>query len=80
MVDKMADYDFTMYNIKSIMVEMNAGMVQGVKETILSLFDKLTVDHAYHLETKNNIHYFNGWKSNKAHKINYKVIIPTYSS
>lgn len=28
---------------------------------------------------QNNIHYYNGWKTNKAHKVNYKCIIPVYN-
>jgi len=77
-VDKMADYDFTMYNIKTILVEMNAGLIDGVKETILALFDKLTVEHSWYPETKANIHYFNGWRTNLAHKVGKKAIIPTH--
>ncbi|MGL5514279.1 MAG: DUF4942 domain-containing protein [Sporomusa sp.] len=77
-VDKMADYDFTMHNIKTVMLEMNAGLIDGVKETIIALFDKLTVEHSWYPETKSNIHYFDGWKTNKAHKIGKKSIIPTH--
>lgn len=77
-VDKMADYDFTMYNIQQVLVEMNAGLVDGLKETIMALFDKLTAEHSWYPESKNNIHYFNGWKTNKAHKIGKKSIIPTH--
>lgn len=77
-VEKMADYDFTMYNIWQVYVEMNAGLVDGLKETIMALFDKLTAEHSWYPESANNIHYFNGWKTNKAHKIGKKSIIPTH--
>ena len=75
-VNKMADYDFTMYNIQQVAIEMNAGLTDGVKETIVGLFDKLTAEHSWYPESKNNVHYFNGWKTNKAHKIGKKSIIP----
>ena len=78
MVDKMQNYDFTVFNIKQIMVEMNAEMLKGIQETILALFDKLTEQHSWYPECAKNIHYYNGWKTNKAHKINSKVILPTY--
>lgn len=78
MVDKMADYDFTMFNIQTVLSEMNSEMIQGVKDTILDLFDKLSVSHSWYPECNGNVHYWNGWKTNKAHKVNYKVIIPTY--
>lgn len=77
-VDKMADYDFTMFNIRTVMVEMNAQVIDGVKGAILSLFDKLTAEHSWYPECQQNRHYFNGWAANKAHKIGKKSIIPTY--
>ena len=76
MVDKMQNYDFTLFNIQQIMLEMNAEMQQGVQETIVALFDRMTQQHSWYPECQNNIHYFNGWKTNKAHKINDKVILP----
>lgn len=76
MVDKMEAYDFTLFNIQQIMVEMNAEMCQGIQETIVALFDRMTQQHSWYPECEKNIHYFNGWKTNKAHKINSKVILP----
>lgn len=75
-VEKMADYEFSAFNIKQIMVEMNAEMQQGVHDTILTLFDKLTVEHTWYPECSKNRHYFNGWKTNQAHKVGKKCIIP----
>lgn len=75
-VDRMADYEFSAFNIKQVMVEMNASMQQGLHETILSLFEKLTVEHSWYPECAQNRHYYNGWKTNKAHKVSKKSIIP----
>ena len=79
MVSELANYDFTLFNIQKIMLEMNAEMSQGVVDTILALFDRMTEKHTWYPECEKNIHYFNGWKTNLAHKINKKVILPTYS-
>ena len=76
MVDEMQNYDFSMYNIQQIIVEMNTELSQGVQDTIVSLFDKMTEEHAWYPEMEKNIHYFNGWATNKAHKVNSKVILP----
>lgn len=76
MVDKMQDYDFTLFNIRQIYAEMNAEMHQGIQDTIVSLFERMTEQHSWYPECQKNIHYFNGWKTNKAHKINSKVILP----
>lgn len=78
MVGKMAVYDFTLFNIQQIAEQMNAEMGQGLQDTIVALFDKLTEKHSWYPEMSKNIHYYNGWKTNKVHKINSKVIIPIY--
>lgn len=76
MVDKMVDYDFTLYNIQQIAQEMNAEMCKGIQDTIVALFDQMTSEHAWYPECSKNVHYFNGWKTNQVHKINSKVILP----
>ena len=76
LVDRMKDYDFTMFNIQQIAVKMNAEMRQGVEDTIVALFDRMTTAHTWYPECAKNVHYYNGWKTNKAHKINGKVILP----
>ena len=76
MVDKMQEYDFTLFNIQQIMVEMNAEMQKGVEDTIVALFERMTAQHSWYPECQKNIHYYNGWKTNQAHKINSKVILP----
>lgn len=74
-VDELKDYDFSLYNIYSLRVQLNKEMIQGVEETILNLFEEFSHKH-YFDEVSKNIHYYNGWKTNKAYKINKKVIIP----
>jgi phospholipid N-methyltransferase len=77
-VDRMADYDFTEFNIRQLYDELGAKLFQGVEDTIISVFDKLTAQHAHYPECTQNIHYYNGWRTNKAHKINKKVIVPIW--
>ena len=76
-VKDLVDYDFSVYNIQTIKLQMNISMVKGVEETILALFDKFSSTHSYYDGGK-NIWYYNGWKTNKAWKINKKVIVPSY--
>ena len=78
MVDKMKKYDFTLFNIQKIAAQMNAEMGKGIQDTIVELFDKMTEEHTWYPEMEKNIHYFNGWKTNKAHKLGMKVILPIY--
>lgn len=77
-VEEMADYDFSMFNIQQVLDRIAKSLHRGVEETILSTFDHLSSKHSWYPETENNIHYYNGWATNKAHRINKKVIIPIY--
>ena len=77
-IDRMANYEFSAFNIKQVMCEMNSELQTGVEKAILDLFEKLTVEHSWYPECSQNKHYFNGWKTNAAHKIGKKCIIPTH--
>ncbi len=69
-------YDFTVFNIRQVMLQMNAEMGKGIEDAIVKLFDRMTAQHTWFPDGCKNVHYFNGWKSNKAHKVNKKVILP----
>lgn len=69
-------YDFTYSNIKQLQLDLNRNLDGNIKDAIIKLFDKLTYDHS--MGKNNNIHYYNGWKTNKAFSINKKIIIPFY--
>ena len=75
-VNELADYDFSYYNVKSIQEQMARNLVRGVEECIVKLFDELSYQYAYSDELSKNIHYYNGWKTNKAWIINRKVVLP----
>lgn len=77
-IEELKQYEFNEFNIEHLIVEMNASILKGVQETIISMFETLTAEHSWYPECKKNVHYYNGWKTNIAHKINYKVIIPCY--
>lgn len=77
-VNKLQDYDFTEFNIYTLSAEMNANVKRGIEDEIIAMFDNLTSEHSWYPETRNNRHYYDGWATNKAHKIDKKVIIPCY--
>ena len=78
-VDEMRDYEFSEFNILQVIDRIQKQLGQGVEEAIMKCFDKLSNEHAYHEDIENdNIHYYNGWKTNKAHYVNSKCIIPTW--
>ena len=75
-IDEMKDYEFSLHNIYELKIDMCKKVVRGIEDAIVSLFDEFSQKHSYYGECSNNIHYYNGWKTNKAWIINKKVIIP----
>ena len=75
-IDELKDYEFSLYNIYQIKIDMQQKVVKGIEDTIIALFDELGNKYSWYDETSRNIHYYNGWKTNKAWIINKKVIIP----
>ncbi len=78
-VSELKDYEFSAYNIKSLQVEMSKELIKGIEDCIIALFDELTDKHSWYPECEKNIHYYNGWRTNKSWIINKKVIIPIYN-
>lgn len=78
-IERMKDYEFSQFNIQQVVNQIMGQIVTGVEEAIVKCFDKLSAEHSYHSDVQNeNVHYYNGWKTNKAHYVNSKCIIPTY--
>lgn len=75
-VEDLKNYDFSLYNIYELKIDMNKKIVKGVEDTIIGLFEELSNKYHYYDEMSKNIHFYNGWKTNKSYIINKKVIIP----
>lgn len=75
-LEDLSNYDFSLYNIFELKIEMSKNVVKGIEETIVSLFDELSHKHYWDKTQSSNIHYYNGWKTNKSYIINKNVIIP----
>jgi len=73
-VKELRDYDFSLYNIYTIRVQLNKELVQGIEDTILELFDDFSSRHS--MDYSKNIHYYNGWKTNKCYKVSSRVVLP----
>lgn len=75
-IKSLQDYDFSLYNIAQIRAELGRTMTKSVEDAIIKLFDEFSHRYHWYNETSKNIHFYNGWATNKAWKINRKVIIP----
>lgn len=76
-VERLENYEFSEFNILTLATEMNTFIKSGIEEEALKMFRKLTIEHTCG-EFSKNVHYFNGWTTNKACKIEKKVILPCY--
>jgi phospholipid N-methyltransferase len=74
-VTELQDYDFSYYNIKEIQTQMSKNLIKGVEDTILNLFEEFSHKHSWYAEMSSNIHYFDGWKTNKSYKVNNRIIL-----
>ena len=75
-VEELSNYDFSLYNIYQLKIDIQKKVVKGIEDTIINLFDELSYKYHWLDEMSKNIHYYNGWKTNKGWIINKKVIIP----
>lgn len=74
-VEALGDYEFSRVNILSIQRDLSRQTIASIEETIIAEFDRLSRQHHWD-EDSANVHYYNGWCTNKSWKINEKVIMP----
>lgn len=73
---RLRSYDFTVANIMQIKIDLSKKLIGGVEEAVVDMFDELTYEHS--MDENTNVHYFSGWKTNKACKVGPKVIFPVW--
>lgn len=79
-LQKNCSMDFTENNIRQFAINFIGGYEKTLTEAVVDIFDKFTIRHCFSNGLYDeNVHYFNGWKTNKAFKVNKKVIIPIYA-
>lgn len=78
-IQSMANIEFNLCNIQKMINDINFHIHSSVESSLEELFDKLTVEVAYGYDGAKTVHLYDGWKTNKAHAIGKKVIVPYYS-
>lgn len=80
LVKDRSNLDFTESNIRSFLLNLIAGYDDMLTQAVLEIFHLFTQKHCWEKDGlfSDNIHYFNGWKTNKAFKVGKKVVIPIY--
>src|SRR5690625_443111 len=68
------EMEINLTNIRTLLMALGANQQDILTESVVSIFEKIT---RYHMnEYSTNIHYYDGWKTNDAYRINKKIIIP----
>lgn len=80
LIDEQSYMDFTESNIRQFILGLIGDYEDTLTEAVAEVFDLMTTKHSYNPETAKNIHYFNGWTTNKAFYCNKKVVIPVRGS
>ena len=76
-LNKHHSMEFTESNIRQFIINIVTQFPKTLKDGVEDIFDMFTVRHSYsHGLYDDNIHYFNGWKTNNAFKVKKRVIIP----
>lgn len=78
MISEFANKDFSLKNIYAVKMDIISRTAKGIEDKIVDMFESLS--YKYSTDAAGNVHYFNGWKSNSAFKINKKVVIPYVSA
>lgn len=66
--------EINLTNIKMLLIALGANRTNMLIESIVAIFERITRYHMNQYST--NIHYYDGWKTNDAYRINKKIIIP----
>jgi hypothetical protein len=75
-IETQSSMDFTENNIREFILKLIGNYQDILNKAVSDLFDTFTRQYAYYDDCKTNIHYFNGWKTNKSFYCNNRVIIP----
>lgn len=69
--------EFTQSNVRQFMINLIGNYESILKNAIEEIFDTMTTKYAWNNSIfEKNIHYYNGWKTNKAFKVERRVILP----
>jgi len=79
-IKKNSDLEFTVSNVRAFFENLMGSYEETLIDAIEELFDTFTRKYSFdECDTFNkNVHYYNGWKTNDAFKVNKKVIIPRF--
>ncbi len=73
-IENASSLEITFSNIEMLLMAVSQNSNQIILDSCVDLFERITRYH--NKEYSTNIHYYNGWNTNDAFKVNEKFIIP----
>lgn len=70
--------EFNYENIYQVAINSIKNAEKTIKQELVELFDKITYQSSYNKEDNTKIHLYNGWKTNKAYKVDKKFILRVF--
>lgn len=74
-ISETSNLEITIDNVNKILMSIYQNSPNILKSDAMNLFERLTKNHMSYFSK--NIHYYNGWKTNEAFKVNHKIIMNT---
>lgn len=74
----MASFEFNERNIFKLKEDLCRALIGNIDSAIMKVWENFTCRYSFN-DYSDNIHYYNGWRTNKAFRVNRKVIIPLYA-
>ncbi|EAC5148261.1 DUF4942 domain-containing protein [Listeria monocytogenes] len=71
-----SNLEITIDNIKMLLTAIMQNSSSIIVDSCVNIFEKITRYH--NAEYSKNIHYYNGWTTNNAFKVNKKIVYPMY--
>lgn len=78
-IEERSNMAFTEANIRSFVLNIINGYEATLRDAVVKLFNRFSSEHSWSESPfEKNIHYYNGWKTNKAWKVNKRIIVPCW--
>lgn len=72
---EMAGFEFNERNILAMKEDLSRNLLTNIDTAVMKVWEEFTSRYSCE-EYSKNIHYYNGWKTNKAFRCNKKIILP----
>lgn len=78
-IENITNMEITEFSVNYLLQALSQNYSNMMESAVIAYFDKVT-KYSYNENYSKNIYLYNGWKTNKPHAINEKIILPITTS